>query len=115
MFKNLYSLEKRSLESSRLLSKYPDRVPIVINVGKDVPKMDKYKFLVPVGSDGITVGQFSYVVRKRMVLGPEKALYIMCNNVLLPTSELISSVYEKYKSEDSFLYFYIDTDNTFGG
>ena len=40
------------------------------------------RYLVP--SD-LTVGQFVYVIRKRIKLSPEKAIFIFTNNVLPPT------------------------------
>lgn len=40
------------------------------------------RYLVP--SD-LTVGQFVYVIRKRIKLSPEKAIFIFVKNVLPPT------------------------------
>ncbi|KAE8956555.1 hypothetical protein PR001_g31694, partial [Phytophthora rubi] len=48
----------------------------------DIPDIDKKKFLVPAD---LTVGQFVYVIRKRIKLSPEKAIFIFVNNVLPPT------------------------------
>ena len=39
----------------------------------DIPDIDKKKYLVPCD---LTVGQFVYVIRKRIKLKPEKALFI---------------------------------------
>ncbi len=50
----------------------------------DIPDIDKKKYLVP--SD-LTVGQFVYVIRKRIKLSPEKAIFIFVKNVLPPTGE----------------------------
>lgn len=43
-----------------------------------------HRYLVP--SD-LTVGQFVYVIRKRIKLSPEKAIFIFVKNVLPPTGE----------------------------
>jgi len=67
----------------------------------DIPAIDKKKYLVP--SD-LTVGQFCYVIRKRIKLAPEKAIFIFVNEVLPPTAALMSSIYEEHKDEDGFLY-----------
>jgi GABA(A) receptor-associated protein len=67
----------------------------------DIPIIDKKKYLVP--SD-LTVGQFCYVIRKRIKLAPEKAIFIFVNEVLPPTAALMSSIYEEHKDEDGFLY-----------
>lgn len=47
-----------------------------------MPDIDKKKYLVP--SD-LTVGQFVYVIRKRIKLSPEKGIFIFINNVLPAT------------------------------
>ena len=67
----------------------------------DIPTIDKKKYLVP--SD-LTVGQFCYVIRKRIKLAPEKAIFIFVNEVLPPTAALMSSIYEEHKDDDGFLY-----------
>ena len=67
----------------------------------DIPTIDKKKYLVP--SD-LTVGQFCYVIRKRIKLAPEKAIFIFVNEVLPPNAALMSSIYDEHKDEDGFLY-----------
>jgi hypothetical protein len=52
----------------------------------------------------LTVGQFVYVIRKRIKLSPEKAIFIFVDEVLPPTAALMSSIYEEHKDEDGFLY-----------
>jgi GABA(A) receptor-associated protein len=60
-------LEDRLAESDRIRAKYPDRVPCIVEKAEksDIAAIDKKKFLVP--SD-LTVGQFVYVIRKRIKL-----------------------------------------------
>ncbi len=69
------------------------------------------RYLVP--SD-LTVGQFVYVVRKRISLPPEKAIFVFVKNSLPPTAALMSSIYEKNKDTDGFLYVTYSGENTFG-
>jgi GABA(A) receptor-associated protein len=45
----------------------------------------------------LTVGQFVYVIRKRIKLSPEKAIFIFVDEVLPPTAALMSSIYEEHK------------------
>ena len=45
-----------------------------------------------------------YVIRKRIKLSPEKAIFIFVDEVLPPTAALMSSIYEEHKDEDGFLY-----------
>ena len=61
------------------------------------------------------MGQFVYVIRKRIKLSPEKAIFVFVNNVLPPTAALMSSIYEEHKEEDGFLYIAYSGENTFGG
>ena len=103
-------------EAIRVRTKYPDRIPIIVHrcntAGPDVPQIDKHKFLVP--SD-LSMGQFQYVIRKRLTLSPEKALFLFVNNAIVPTSSLVSSVYDEYQDEDTmFLYVTYAMENTFG-
>ncbi|OMO91508.1 Autophagy protein Atg8 ubiquitin-like protein [Corchorus capsularis] len=67
----------------------------------DVPDIDKKKYLVPVD---LTVRQFVYVVRKRIKLSPEKAIFIFVKNIVPPTAAMMSAIYEENKDEDGFLY-----------
>lgn len=77
-----------------------------------VPSIDKKKYLVP--SD-LTVGQFIYVIRKRIKLTPEQALFLFVDDgILPPVAQLMSSIYDEYKDEDGFLYMTYSGENTFG-
>ena len=66
-FKDEFPLESRVSESTRIRSKYPDRVPCIVEKAEksDIPNIDKKKFLVPCD---LTIGQFVYVIRKRIRL-----------------------------------------------
>ena len=48
-------------------------------------------------SQDLTVGQFVYVIRKRIKLAPEKAIFIFVDEVLPPTAQLMSAIYEEHK------------------
>ena len=114
-FKSEFSFAKRSLEAKRIMSKYNDRIPIICekakNAGKDCPLIDKKKYLVPID---LTVAQFIYVIRKRLKLDAEKAMFIFINGQLPTNSHLISDLYEKNKDQDGFLYVSYALENTFG-
>lgn len=62
----------------------------------------------------LTIGQFVYVIRKRIKLTSEQAIFIFVNNVLPPTAAMISSVYKEHKDQDGFLYITYTGENTFG-
>lgn len=53
--------------------------------------LDKKKYLVP--SD-LTVGQFYFLIRKRIHLRPEDALFFFVNNVIPPTSAAMGCLYQ---------------------
>ena len=97
-----------------LRDKYPDRIPVIVSKSQscNLNEIDKCKYLVP---DNYTVGQFVYIIRKRIVIPKEKAIFIFfIENVLFPTSALMSEMYDKYKDKDGFLYITYSGENTFG-
>jgi GABA(A) receptor-associated protein len=106
---------KRKEEAERILQKYPDRIPVIVQIcdnKSNIPDIDKKKYLVP--SD-LTMGQFLYVIRKRIKLQPEQAIFTFINNIMPSSSALISQIYKENKEEDLFLYVMITGENFFGG
>eukprot|EP00992_Anisonema_acinus_P000424 TRINITY_DN10150_c0_g1_i1.p1 TRINITY_DN10150_c0_g1~~TRINITY_DN10150_c0_g1_i1.p1 ORF type:complete len:129 (+),score=25.06 TRINITY_DN10150_c0_g1_i1:50-436(+) len=113
-FKSENTLEKRREESERIRAKYPTRIPVICEKAEksDIPDIDKVKFLVP---EDLSVGQFVYVVRKKIRLPAETALWLLVNNTLPPTAALMSHLYDCHKdSEDGFLYINYADDHVFG-
>ena len=111
-FQKQYSFEKRIAESKNIRRKYPDRIPIIVESSDtNIPKIDKKKFLVP---NDITCGQFLYVIRKRIKLNSEKALFLFINNRLPPSSSLMSTIDTDNVNKDGFLYIQYSGENTFG-
>jgi GABA(A) receptor-associated protein len=110
-----YRFEERRSESSRILLKYPDRVPVICQRARGAsricPIIDKQKYLIPTD---LTLGQFIWVIRKRLSIPPETALFMFTNGTILPVSKIIKSVYDEYKNVDGFLYMYYNLENTFG-
>jgi len=112
-FKSIKTFEKRKNESKHIRNKYPDRIPIICERGNDqnIQKIDKNKYLVP--SD-LTLGQFQYIIRKRIKLTQEKSLFVFINGKIPATSSLLSLIYNENKDEDGFLYVTYTGENTFG-
>ena len=117
-FKQEFALEKRKLESDRIRDKYPDRIPIILEqcAQTDFPETAtdmKRKYLVP---GELTMGQFMYVVRKRMKLNPEKAVFLYTNlGRIAPSSQLLGDLYnDNFDKEDGFLYLTYGSETTFG-
>ncbi|CAN1258851.1 Autophagy-related protein 8f [Linum perenne] len=113
-FRQEHDHEKRKAEAARIRDKYPDRIPVIVEKAEssEIPNIDKKnRYLVPAD---LTVGQFVYVIRKRIKLSAEKAIFIFVDNVLPPTGAIMSAVYEEKKDEDGFLYVTYSGENTFG-
>ena len=85
-FKEDFSLDRRKSESDKIMLKYPSRIPIIVEKGKgcEFNDIDKKKYLVP---KDMNMNQFIYVIRKRLTLTSEKALFIFINNKLVPNSK----------------------------
>ena len=112
-FKKSFSFEKRRNESTRILLKYPNRIPIICERSRDsnIAKIDRNKYLVP---SNLNIGQFLYIIRKRIKLSPESSLFIFINNSLPSTSKLIKNLYENEKDDDGFMYILYKEESTFG-
>jgi GABA(A) receptor-associated protein len=114
-FKSEFSLVERLNEASKVIEKYKDRVPIICERSSkasiDCPYIDKKKYLVP---RDLTIGQFMYVIRKRLNLPAEKAIYLFINGVIPSSSQTLGELYEYYKDQDRFLYIIYSYENTFG-
>lgn len=113
LYKDSQPFEVRSIEAARMLEKYPDRIPVIIekNRSSRIEDIDKRKFLVPTD---LTFGQLILVVRKRLNISREKAIFLFCNSTLPAGSALVSQIYQEHKDEDGFLYLKYSGENTFG-
>ena len=110
------TFEERQKESKEMLDKYPDRIPIIIEklTNKNdtiIPDIDKNKYLVP---KDLTIWQLIYVIRRRLKLSPEKAIFIFCQGNILRSDMHISHAYDNHKDKDGFLYILYSGESTFG-
>jgi GABA(A) receptor-associated protein len=114
-FKLLHPLlEERTAEALRIMKKYPGRIPVVCEKHSKTrldPVLENTKYLVP---EDLTVAQLAYVVRKRMKLKPDTALFLMTGANFPSASTLVGQLYDEYKDEDGFLYFTYSAEQTFG-
>ena len=107
-------LAQRKKEVEQILKRFPDKIPILLTKSKSsyISNIDKEKFLVP---NNMTVGEFMYMIRKRIILEAHQAIYIFFNNNLVNTSALMSEIYMNYKDkDDEMLYASYAGENTFG-
>ena len=99
------------------MTKYPNRIPVIVEKddNSSLPVLQKMKYLVP---ESITVGQLMMVIRKRMELSQEKAIFLFVNGTVLDSLKTIGERYDEYMSthNQQDKYFYIDLyfENTFG-
>ncbi|MCP9262255.1 Autophagy-related protein [Dirofilaria immitis] len=94
VYKEENPFEKRRAEGEKIRRKYPDRIPVIV---EKAPKarlrdLDKKKYLVP--SD-LTVGQFYFLIRKRIHLRPEDALFFFVNNSIPQTMTTMGQIYQR--------------------
>lgn len=113
-FKQENSLEDRKNETTKIMKKYDDRIPIIIerSARTDLPDVEKNKYLVP---DNLTVGQFIFTaLRTRLKIDNSKALFVFIDDQIPPTSASLKEIYDEHKDEDGFLYMTYAGENTFG-
>ena len=70
MFKEQYKFSDRLFECKRIIQKYPDRIPVVLEKSRQ-DNLQEYKLAAD-----MTIGQFLYTIRKRMILPAEKSIFI---------------------------------------
>lgn len=117
-FKNKLTLQQRIDESNRILSKYPDRVPIIIECDKELDKLiKKRKFLAP---RDISISHLSHIVRDRISIESSCAIFMFCDEKLISGQTIIGNVYDEYLTkrrkidDDKFLYISLAKENVFG-
>ncbi|CAG5094316.1 Oidioi.mRNA.OKI2018_I69.XSR.g13446.t2.cds [Oikopleura dioica] len=96
-FKADHPLEQRMAESSKIRSKYPDRIPVIVQKVEtsNIERIDKRKYLVP--SD-ITAAQFMWIIRKRINLDAERAIFLFVDK-MVPQSRFVQSSVEQCDSD----------------
>ena len=113
-FRARYTFAQRTLEAARIHEKFPGRIPCIVQKApsaKTMPTIDKEKFLVP---GDLTMGQFVYVIRKRIALDSDKALFVFVGNTLPTTGTLMKELFRGNCDPDGFLYLMYCGEATFG-
>jgi GABA(A) receptor-associated protein len=106
------TFEERCLESAGLLSRYQDRVPVIMErTNPALPLLDKNRFIVP---KDMTIGQFVFVLRHRLSLPADQALFIFTGTSLPSSTMLIRECYNASRSPDGFLRFSYSSEAAFG-
>jgi len=117
-FQSQYTLEERQKEFAKIMSKYPDRIPVICERGKtdkETPTLQKVKYLF---AKDLTFASLIMAIRKQMgaALAADKALFFMLDNNIIPaTNALLADLYEQHKSkDDGYLYITYSAESTFG-
>ena len=104
LYQKAKSLEERKAEFQNVMHSNPGKIAIICE--KDpkskIVNIEKSKFLI---SSDVSLSQFSLMIRKRLKLGKEEALFFLVNGKKsLTGDDTMQEVYDKYKQEDGFLY-----------
>ncbi|XP_041982973.1 uncharacterized protein LOC121736016 [Aricia agestis] len=114
-FKTKKTYLSRKEEVKAIKSKFPTKVPLIVEryeKERSLPTFDKKKFLVP---EDITMSQFLVVIRNRIRIKPNQALYLIINNrSMLSMSLTMAQAYDLYGDEDGFLYITYASQEVFG-
>jgi len=113
-FKIKNTFDNRKIIASNILIKYIYKIPVIIEKKKSDKSrhiLDKNKYIM---SSDLTLGSVIYIIRKRLKLESNEAIFIFVDNVLLPNTMIISDIYKQYCDEDGFLYIMYACENTFG-
>ncbi|OWR46465.1 uncharacterized protein LOC116774124 isoform X2 [Danaus plexippus] len=114
-FKTKKPFVTRKEEVMAIKSKFPNKIPLIVeryHKERGLPTLDKTKFLVP---EDITMSQFLVIIRNRIRIKPNQALYLIINNrSMLSMSLTMSQAYELYGDEDGFLYITYASQEVFG-
>jgi GABA(A) receptor-associated protein len=114
MFDTDSSPQTRSAEIKRLLTKYPHKIPIIIEKDKSctlTSELHANKFLVP---EDLSVAQLLYTLRKRIMLPPEQAIFVFFNQQMVNSTTPLKTIYDQYKKDDHILYAVYSNESTFG-
>jgi len=106
-FKETYAFQDRYEEPTKMLAKYPDRIPVICERAPGhtkIPKVDKKKYLIPLD---LTCGQFLMILRKRISLNEKQAIFLFVakTNTIPNLEATVSTIYSQYKDANESLTF----------
>jgi GABA(A) receptor-associated protein len=115
-FKEDHSFEERRRQSQKIMKKYDDRIPVVVERaagGSLVGQLERSKFLLPYDA---TVAGFMTTIRRQVLVKSSDGFFMFCGskNVLVSGSNTFQHLYATYKDDDGFLYMLYSGENVFG-
>lgn len=114
IFKKQYDIDKRIAESAKIREKHPNKIPVIVSKYKKCNNLEEIKnkkFLVP---QDLTIAQFSYVIKKRINITSEQAIYLYIKNAIPNSTTTMANIYSEFQDEDGFLYITYAGENAFG-
>ncbi|KAL4474842.1 hypothetical protein ABPG74_001538 [Tetrahymena malaccensis] len=116
-FKEKFSLAERQKELEKQKSKYPNMIPVIVEINKKaktVKVLEKQKFLV---SKDVKLHEFQQTVRKKLDITNEAdALFFFVGNKKIEKiNRTMSEIYQENKDkDDGFLYISYSDQEVFG-
>jgi GABA(A) receptor-associated protein len=117
-YKKNTPLDERKQKSAKMLSMYPNRIPVIVEMSTSSASYTSYqsaehkiKYLVPYD---ICMGQFIKIIRDKLKIQSTTALFFFVNNKLFPIISVIGDIYKEHCDEDGFLYIEFCEESTFG-
>lgn len=111
-------LSKRKKQSQKVVTEFPDRVPVVVQSCSEDIQLTQIKFLVPKSTSmAVFFAKLrEYVTFRRGPLPPEKALFLLVGDrqMLFSMSHSMGDVYSAQGSKDGMLYVWVMQESTFG-
>ncbi|KAG5886291.1 hypothetical protein JTB14_001510 [Gonioctena quinquepunctata] len=113
--KPVQTIEIRKEEVLAIRNRFPSKIPVIVQrfpKETHLPHLDKSKFLVP---QEITMSQFQTIIRNRIRLNSNQALYLLVNNKsMMSLSLTMAEVYSEHVDVDGFLYVTYASQEVFG-
>lgn len=94
------TLDERKKLCEEIKQKHEGKIPIIIST-KDI-NLNKDKYVVPLD---LTAKQFINCTRNYTTnVNEDNIVFVLVNDILVETDDVIGDIYKKHKSDDGFLY-----------
>jgi hypothetical protein len=113
-YKNENSLEKRKENFRNIKENHPNEIPIICEKSKDskINKIIKTRYLL---KEEFKFAYFMKLIKAKLELKEDEALFFFIDGKYsLTGQETIKEVYNRYKSDDGFLYVLYGEEKFFG-
>lgn len=113
-FRERFDVHARSAIYAKTRTRHPEHIPAILERGCDtLPHVDREKFLLP---STLTGAQLQYVIRRRLRLNKEQALFLVCNGLIVPSDCTARELYARHHDpQDKLLYITYTAEHAFGG